>query len=112
MRYLYSNKNIDFNAGYGMATIHWNYPVAYSKQYAGVISQDVFDTFEDEPNEHKGNVTHNVAANLNWRIGKKQQIALSGNYEWNSNFDEQNIQVLNGYLRGKLLLLMSKMLKV
>ncbi|WP_317575068.1 TonB-dependent receptor plug domain-containing protein [Segatella copri] len=102
MRYLYSNKNIDFNAGYGMATIHWNYPVAYSKQYAGVVTQKIFDTFEDEPNEHKGNVTHNVAANLNWRIGKKQQIALSGNYEWNSNFDEQKYTGTQWLSTGKI----------
>lgn len=89
VRYLYSNKTFDANVGYGMATIHWNYPIMFSKEYVGIISQQTNDYTHKNPNESNGNQTHFVDANLNWRIGNGQSLFFSGSYEWISKYQQQ-----------------------
>lgn len=78
LQYTYSGENIDITAGYGYGTIHWNYPVSYSRNYLGIASVGSSKTNQKSPNDH--NATNSNAANLgvDWHIAPYQTLSFRG----------------------------------
>ncbi|MDE6754340.1 MAG: hypothetical protein K2J82_06995 [Muribaculaceae bacterium] len=80
-QYIYSNKKIDITAGYGFASIHWNYPIEYSKSYAGITSLQTGAVNAHNPNDF--NSTYSNAANLgiNWELAPYQTLSFLGTFQ-------------------------------
>lgn len=81
IQYMYSGEKFDVAAGYGFATIHWNYPVSYSREYKGIASIETGEVNAKDPNDH--NSTHSHVANLgiNWQITPYQTLSLRGTFQ-------------------------------
>ena len=76
LQYTYSGENIDITAGYGYGTIHWNYPVSYSRDYLGIASVSSAESNQKSPNDH--NATNSNVANLgiDWHIAPYQTLSF------------------------------------
>lgn len=78
IQYTYSGENVDLTAGYGYGTIHWNYPVSYSRNYIGIASVSTSETGPKSPNDQNGTNSHAANLGINWQIAPYQTFAFQG----------------------------------
>ncbi len=80
IQYIYSGEKIDVTAGYGYGTIHWNYPISYSRNYTGIASVNTADAGPKSPNDHNGTNSHVANIGIDWQIAPYHILSLRGMY--------------------------------
>ena len=80
-QYIYSNKKIDITAGYGYASIHWNYPIDYSKSYTGITSLQTGAVSAHDPNDFNSTYSHAANLGINWELAPYQTLSFLGTYQ-------------------------------
>ncbi len=80
-QYIYSGKKIDVTAGYGFGTIHWNYPIGYSREYQGLASIQTGETTEKSPNDHNSTNAHVANLGVDWQIAPYQTLSVRGTFQ-------------------------------
>lgn len=95
-QYIYSGKKIDITAGYGFATIHWNYPISYSRDYNGIASIKTEEISAKNPNDHNSTKSHAANLGIDWQIAPYQTLSFRGTFQ-NDNVKHQSIYNLTQY---------------
>lgn len=80
IQYIYSGEKFDVTAGYGYGTIHWNYPISYSRNYTGIASVNTADAGPKSPNDHNGTNSHVANIGIDWQIAPYHILSLRGMY--------------------------------
>lgn len=80
IQYIYSGEKFDVTAGYGYGTIHWNYPISYSRNYTGIASVNTADAGPKSPNDHNGTNSHAANIGIDWQIAPYHILSLRGMY--------------------------------
>lgn len=80
IQYIYSGEKVDVTAGYGYGSIHWNYPLSYSRDYTGIASIKSEDVSQKSPNDYNGTHSHLANLGIDWQISPDQMLSLRGTY--------------------------------
>ena len=103
VQYTYSGKNIDVTAGYGFATIHWNYPVSFSRDYNRLISIISDDVNSSNPNDLNSTISNATNLGIDWQINPNQILSFRALFQNNINkhISSYNIfENVQGYLNN------------
>ena len=90
VQYIYSGKKVDVTAGYGFATINWNYPIGYSRDYKGIASTTSAGVDAKNPNDNNSTNSHAANLGIDWQIAPYQTLSLRSTY-LNDNVKHQSI---------------------
>lgn len=105
LQYIYSGEKIDVTAGYGFATIHWNYPVSYERDYIGIASINTGQVSAKNPNDLNSTISHVANLGIDWEIAPYQTLSLRGSFQHDddkhsSAFDVNEYEVASGSARN------------
>lgn len=81
VQYLYSGKKFDITAGYGFATINWNYPISYSRDYKESASIQTGDVNAKNPNDHNSTNSHAANLGVDWQIAPYHTLSFRGTFQ-------------------------------
>lgn len=98
-QYIYSGKKVDVTAGYGYATIHWNYPLSYSREYKGIASINTEEVNAKNPNDRNATNSHSANLGLDWQLSPYQTLSFRGIFQK----DKTNHQVVYDAIKNDVL---------
>jgi hypothetical protein len=81
VQYIFSGKKVDITAGYGFASINWNYPFSYSRTYNGIASITTSAVTAKKPNDHNSTRSHAANLGFDWQLSRKQTLSLRGTFQ-------------------------------
>lgn len=79
--YIYSGEKVDVTAGYGFATINWNYPISYSRDYDGIASIKTREVNVCNPNDHNSTNSHVANLGIDWHVAPYHTLSLRGRFQ-------------------------------
>lgn len=72
---------MDVTAGYGFGTIHWNYPINYTRTYPGTASVTSGKVSEKNPNDRNSTNSHAANVGVDWELAPEQTISFRGTFQ-------------------------------
>lgn len=92
INYLSSKPKWSWNIGYGFATIHWNYPLSYIRDYDGLHVLTDNQSTTHNPNYFNNHLSHNID------VGADYQVSASQLFYFRSYYSHKDESVLSHFL--------------